>query len=212
MRTSTVSRPIIAGANILSAVFSPLFVPAYCTALCFLETGMRTLPVSTRLTAFAVVLLLTAVIPLSSLYVLMKTGRISDLDVSDRRQRMLPIIIMVVCYMACLGYIGAGHAPLWFIMYFVSGIVTALVLAAITVFLKWKISMHGAGMGNAIGMLLALWVNGYAEQPMPWLLTALLLITGLVASSRVILNRHTLPQVFAGAMTAAFITFALMTI
>lgn len=207
MKTSVFSKPVIAVANAVSAVMAPLFVPAYGTAIIMLYSSMAILPSNVRWTTLGVVLVMTAIIPLAGLYVMKRRGTISDIDVSDRSQRAKPVVLMLVCYVLTMAYIAMCSAPLWMVMYFASGIVTALTFGIITIAARWKISMHGAGMGNLIGLVLALWVKGHAPMPMPWLLTAILLATGLVGTSRVILNRHTLGQVFAGITLSAAITF-----
>ena len=73
--------------------------------------------------------------------------------------------------------------------------------------LKWKISMHGAGMGAIIGFVFALmYYNLTLGEPL-WLLIVAVLVAGLVGSARIILNKHTIWQVVAGTTVAAVITW-----
>ena len=60
----------------------------------------------------------------------------------------------------------------------------------------WKISMHSAAAGAAVGALVAysLLLN---YNPV-WWLCLLLLLSGCVMSSRMVLLQHTLAQVLAG--------------
>ena len=107
-------------------------------------------------------------------------------------------------------YIRAIHAPAWLVLYFISGIVSVIVLGLITVLVKWKISMHGAGAGNLIGMFVAMQRLGVAEHSMLGLITAAILVAGMVGSARIVLRKHTLTQVFAGTTVSALITYFMM--
>lgn len=206
-RPSAASRLIIILSNVFSSVFAPLFIPAYCMWIALTVTPLATLPLATRVQVEAVVAVFTAVIPLSVLYIMKKTGKITDIDVSDRGQRAAPVAMMVVCYVLTLIYLTFVHAPMWLLAYFASGIFTAILFGLITILGRWKISMHGAGVGSAIGFILALWVCRLANHQLMWLLTTALLIAGCVGTSRVILNRHTLAQVFVGSALSLFITY-----
>lgn len=206
-RPSFLSRLIIRLSNIFSSVFAPLFVPTYGMIIALTVTPLRGLPVGTRILSTLVVMAATALIPLAVLVIMKRTGKITDIDVSDRRQRAAPVAMMLICYAFTVAYLYFVKAPGWLVAYFWSGIVTALVFGLITMVGRWKISMHGAGMGNAIGFIAALWVGYISDRPLLWLLTAAILIAGIVGTSRVILNRHTLGQVFAGIFLSMLITY-----
>lgn len=212
MKTSAHSRTVIAAANVLSSVMAPLFVPTYGMIVALTCTGLAGLDSGVRWRSLLVVFALTAALPLFLLWLMKRRGIISDIDVSNRAQRTLPVAMMLMCYGLTVGYIVAVHAPLWLIMYFASGIITAVILGLITTIAKWKISMHGAGMGNFMAMIVAIWAGGHALHPMPVLLSVAILLAGAVGSSRVILNRHTLAQVLAGTAISAAVTYISMLI
>lgn len=212
MKTSHEAKPIITVSNILSMVFSPLFVPIYGTAIAFAVTPLRYLTLATLVQVISIVATFTAILPLFILFIMKKTGRISDIDISNRRQRTLPIILMLVCYILAMLYIAGVHGPAWLILYFASGIATALVLGIITVACKWKISMHGAGMGNLIGLVVALEAFGISDFNLLWLISVIIIVAGMVGTARIILNKHTIMQVFCGTVLSAFITFFLISL
>ena len=199
----------IKGARIVSAVFSPIVIPTYCTMIVMWVTPMSILPEGIRFMASLAVFGLTAVMPILILLALKRMGRITDLDVSRRSQRLLPLAMVLVCYILCALYMYRGHAFWWLVMYYVSGCVTALIAAVIST--RWKISAHAAGMGNMAGMFAALMAAGYAQVNMlPWLCVAILL-SGVVGSARLVLERHTLAQVVAGWCLSAVVTAVMMT-
>ncbi len=204
-------RRLIAASNIVSMVFSPLFIPVYGFIVALTATPLHYISVSTKLITLAVVATFVAILPLFVLFIMKVTGRISDIDISNRRQRTLPMLLMFVCYILATLYVYAVHAPVWLVLYFASGVVSALLLGIVTVACKWKISMHGAGVGNLTGMFVALQKLGCADHNMIWLICAVVLIAGLVGSARIILNKHTLTQVFCGTLLSALVTYFMMT-
>lgn len=210
MQTSSTAKTAITISKFISVIFSPLFVPVLGTLIIFQMTALNHIALTTRLTSLAVIAAFTAVLPLFCLYVLKYTGKISDIDISNRKQRTLPILLVVSCYILATLYIAGVHAPLWLTLYFASGVASAVVLGLITVLMRWKVSMHGAGIGNLTGMCVALSAYGYADRNMLVLISLSVLAAGLVGSARVILNRHTLSQVCIGTVLSAVITFLLM--
>lgn len=204
------SRWIIKASNVLSIIFSPLFVPVYAYITALLVTQLHMVAASTRAVTTLVVASLVSIVPLVVLLIMKAAGRISDIDISNRRQRTLPMLLIFVCYILAAVYIRAIHAPAWLVLYFISGIVSVIVLGLITVLVKWKISMHGAGAGNLIGMFVAMQRLGVAEHSMLGLITAAILVAGMVGSARIVLRKHTLTQVFAGTTVSALITYFMM--
>lgn len=204
------SRWIITASNVLSIIFSPLFVPVYAYITALSVTQLHMVAASTRAVTTLVVASLVSIVPLVVLLIMKAARRISDIDISNRRQRTLPMLLIFVCYILAAVYIRAIHAPAWLVLYFVSGIVSVIVLGLITVLVKWKISMHGAGAGNLIGMFVAMQRLGVAEHSMLGLITAAILVAGMVGSARIVLRKHTLTQVFAGTTVSALITYFMM--
>lgn len=206
---------IVKTARMLSAVFSPLIIPTYCTVLAMWLTPLSQYPEGPRFMASLIVFALTAAFPLLIILSMMRMGRVSNLDISRRSQRLLPLMMILVCYILATIYIyrqvhsGASSNYWWLVMYFVSGCVTTLAVALIST--RWKISGHGAAMGNLVGMLAALIEGNHADVDLlPWLCTAILL-AGAVGSARIILHRHTIAQVIAGIALSTIITAVLMT-
>lgn len=200
--------PIIKTARVISAVFSPIIIPTYCTILAMWLTPLNAVSENARFVASAVVLILTCVIPMMILLWMVRFGHIKDLDISDKRQRLKPLLYILVCYVLTATYMYNVNSPLWLLMFYVSGCILSLLVALVS--LKWKISGHGTGMGALIGMITAFIEGGYSDYNMlPWLCGAII-ISGLVGSARLILRRHSLAQVYVGIATGAFVTTVLM--
>jgi membrane-associated phospholipid phosphatase len=208
MHTSKFTRFTISASKVLSALFSPLLIPTYCMTTAMWITPLVNVAERVRFISTVVVLGLTALVPLVALLTMIRSGVVSDLDVSQRKQRFRPMLAILSCYILTVAYICWVNAPWWLIMYFVSGCITTIVVGLIT--LKWKVSGHAAGLGNMIGMLSALCVQGLTNvQIVPWIMVAII-IAGLVGSARVILHKHTPLQVFVGVVLSAVITILIM--
>ena len=135
-------------------------------------------------------------IPVLTVLILKKTGRISDLDASRKEQRFMPLFLGIL-------YSGAGFLVLSFLnagnltqgLMFCYMINTALIMV-ITRY--WKISIHAAGVAAPI---VALWVHG---AHFPILMSGMMILVGL---SRVILKAHSVSQVFAGHLLGLLLTW-----
>jgi len=117
-----------------------------------------------------------------------RSGRLSDHEVSVRRERFWPYAGEIGAALLSYGVMRALGAPRE---------MTALVLAvagamvAVTgVTLLWKVSMHATGTAGAVTVLVLL----YGRRLLP-----LAVIVPLVGWSRCALGRHTPAQVVAGA-------------
>jgi membrane-associated phospholipid phosphatase len=67
---------------------------------------------------------------------------------------------------------------------------------------KWKISLHSVGAGALLAIVMILSLKMLA--PMEWYIIAAILAAGLTLSSRLMLNQHNPPQVWAGLITGFF--------
>lgn len=95
-----------------------------------------------------------------------------------------------------LGYLILEKLPI-FPIYNLFLIASILVqIALIVISLKWKISAHLAAIGALVGGVIGLSFRLH-ENPV-LILSSLILVSGLVASSRLILLKHTSSQVYAG--------------
>lgn len=204
------TRPLRRAAQIVSDVFSPMLAPTYCMAMAMWITPLQILPERTRMGATLGVAIITAAIPMALLLLLFRAGRISDMCISRRRERTVPMIVAVLAYIGAAIYLGVLHAPSWLCFFFFGA--AAATLTAMLVNLWWKISAHGIAIGGMAGMMLWLTASGLATvNAMLWL-TAVIIIGGMVGSARLVLERHTPAQVVAGWLLGVVSVFVFMCI
>lgn len=143
---------------------------------------------------YLIVAISTILLPLSILPLLKAQRLISDYGLEKRSERVIPLIFSMVFYL--LGYYMLLKFPM-------TRIIANLQLAAIVsifivmlISLKWKISLHMAGIGGFLGMILAFSINYSSSLRMVFM--GAVLLAGLLAYSRLKLNLHTPSQVYAG--------------
>lgn len=197
-------------ARVLSDVFSPLLVPTYAMILAMWITPLRVLPESGRLIATGAVAALTALVPLAAILALIKMGSVSNMAITDRRQRMIPYSIAVVCYLCTAWTMHSYHAPRWLMMFFIAAAVATA--AALVITTAWKISAHTTAMGGLTGMLAWFAISGLADAGAVIWLTGAIVISGAVGTARLALERHTLGQVCAGFLLGLACSLGMMAI
>ena len=179
---------IIAGlSRFVSSILSPLIMPTYGAILVLWTTILCALPSGTRVTAVIVFMGITCVLPMMAIGVLHHFGIISDKRLNKAKERHIPYIVSIVCYMAAVFYLDHIHAPLWFTMFAVGGLATLIITAAVNY--RWKISAHMGGIGGVVAL---------GAFDLFWLLCITILMAGLLGTARLILKCHTLMQVLAG--------------
>lgn len=78
------------------------------------------------------------------------------------------------------------------------------ILVNLLVNFAWKISGHMAAMGGLCAVVFFLKINGLTAAPVTRLAITVVLLTGLVGTSRLGLNRHTPLQLLAGTANGFF--------
>lgn len=181
-----------------SNLLSPIFIPSYAVFMALWTSILCFLPLSTRWAVVAVVFAITCIIPSAAIFILYKIGRISDPGLNNRTDRFVPYVITMLSYAAAALYLTRIHAPMWLSMFLVGGTVAASV--SLIVNLKWKISAHMAAIGGMVALAFRMSANHVNVFPMEPVIYTTIILAGILGTSRLILERHTLGQVFAGTL------------
>lgn len=180
----------------LSALFSPLLVPTYACAMALWITPLSLVSERSRLLVCLMVFVFTAAIPLATIIFLIRTGKVADSAITDRKQRAIPYVVTLLCYICAAVFLFTRHAPNWLVFFF--GGAALAILIAIIINSAWKISAHCTSMGGLCAMLFFIAFHHLSVVAiLPWLAGAVML-AGCVGSARLYLDRHTPGQVYAG--------------
>lgn len=201
-------------ATAFSYVFHPLMMSTYLFSIIVWLSPYNVLPVGFSTTGSAVLIALvwitTFLIPALSLFVLKMSGNITSLTLKNREERITPIIYTTVMYGVTTYLFGVKVelGPLISVLLAISTLLIGLT-GLITLF--WKISIHTLALGGLIGMLMA--INQNTSIPnITVMLSALFVLSGVVASARLKLNAHSPVQVYSGFVLGVFVSFASYTL
>jgi len=184
-------------ARIVSILLHPLMMPTYGMLLLFSQVQayfVYTVPPEVRKFVVLVTLLNTFLLPSLFLLYLIKRKKVTDIEVSKKEERWLPLLFTTVLYTGTY-YVfkSIGISPV--ILLLLAGAILS-VITAFFINLFWKISMHMVGIGGLIGVF-----YGMAFQfnlSFEWMLVSLVLAAGVIGYSRVHLEQHTSNQTLAG--------------
>ncbi|HLH63612.1 MAG TPA: phosphatase PAP2 family protein [Ktedonobacteraceae bacterium] len=137
--------------------------------------------------------------PLIYVVIGVRTGKLSDFDVSRRSERAGPFLFGIISTSIGLLVLSLLHGPRDLQTALILTTISAVILMVTT--LWWKISIHASTMAGAATMLTVLY--GLALLP-------LFLLLVLVSWSRVVLRRHTVAQVVAGSLLSIFLALVVL--
>ncbi len=186
-------------AKFISTMLSPLLTPTYSTLMA-LSISPKVLDVTgARFKLLLIVFALTCIFPMITIAVLHNFKLIKDKRLISRNERLIPYITGTIYYAVAVYHAAYSHEPTWLVMFFLGGAMACLISTIVNFW--WKISAHMAGVG---GLLALLWQIDAMELEVisrPWMVAYILIaiiLAGVLGSARLILKRHTLPQVLAG--------------
>lgn len=187
----------------LSVALHPFVLPLYVMlVLLYAGTVYSRYPMATKLYLLWVVALYTLIIPLLSLAVLRSLGCLSDFSATERRERLLPLLLGAACYLLCALNLSKVPSAELFSRFMVGAACCEAFALAIT--FRWKISLHLTAMGAVVAFFVLMNVVGAAGM-LP-LLIAAIAASGLLASARLLLGSHNGSQVLAGFASGLLIS------
>lgn len=120
-----------------------------------------------------------------------RTRRISNADITERRERVAPFFVITLIYGLYLLLVFYLNSPGVFKALAMHAFMLALIVSCITIF--WKISVHTAGVTQFV-VLLMIFLGSQAI-----LLSPLIALVGLM---RIRMKSHTVGQVIGGIIAA----------
>lgn len=185
-------------AKFFSTVFHPLFALTWAIIImlfvigAFHITGFPTLIYALRVTGTT--FFFSALIPLALILLLLAFGVIKSIYMTRRAERALPYAFTTIMIGYTLVRLYDIVVPINIILTLAGAFVALLIVFIVNFF--WKISAHATAMGGLAAFSVYLSVvyslNAYVT------VSAVFLLSGVVAWSRLILRCHTIPQLLAG--------------
>ncbi len=185
---------LLLSARYISLLFTPFFLPVMGLIALFLFSYLSMMPLLYKITVTVMVWLFTVVMPQLLIRLYRHYQGWSVLKVLKREERMVPYAISIGCYFACYYLMNSLHMPHFMRAVLVAAIAIQILCALINNW--WKVSTHTAAIGGTTGAVMAFaFIFGF--NPL-WWICALMLLAGIVGTSRTLLRLHTLGEVTGG--------------
>ena len=152
------------------------------------------MPLSNKWFFLAVLALNTLVAPALCIGLLRAFRLIPDLRLSEPRQRLIPILIVLLSYVSCLMMLSDVMMAFLIRRFLFAAMGCVVLTLIVTPF--WKISLHMTSIGGLLALLTALNASGLGQ--FPYTLVLFILLAGLLGSARLWLGSHNLAQIAAG--------------
>ncbi len=187
-------RQMILAARILSMLFTPFYLPIVGLAVLFAFTYMSIFPLYYKLEVMIMAYFFTILLPTVMIHLYRRYNGWTLIELGHREKRMVPYAVSIICYFTCIYVMERLHMPHFMGSIVIAALVVQIICALINVW--WKISTHTAGIGGVAGALFAF--SEYLNFNPVWWMCLVLLVAGLLGTSRMILRQHSLSQVVAG--------------
>ncbi len=197
----------IASARVISVVFHPLLMPTWVfiamALMGALATGMSE---SNQLLFYGLAVFgLTFVMPVLVFMSMLRVGKISSLQMPQRDERQLPIMLTAVFFYGLFYWSKGWSVEPLFKVYILGAALLSLI--AFLINYRWKISLHMLGTGGLTGCM-ATYVYFMSPEYFPALPVAVL-VAGLTAFARLKLSSHTQGEVYFGFLLGFGLIFSL---
>ncbi|VBB47015.1 Phosphoesterase PA-phosphatase related protein [uncultured Paludibacter sp.] len=190
--------------KIISYLFQPLLMPLFGIIILLQTPVFKFFPLWYHIIAISGTILFTAILPTLPIVWMMRKGEIHDMFISKREERTMPYLFSLLAYVFWVLFLSRTlHFPMSLLVLAIGCVVSIFVMVLIN--LKWKISAHATGIGGLAGGIFGVCYQ-MAINPV-WLFVAVVVVSGLVAISRIYLKAHTISQVIVGFLLGFLVVF-----
>lgn len=148
-----------------------------------------------KLMIFGTAFLFASIVPFVHVVWLKQRGAVRTMDIEHRQRRLWPLLVGIISYSVAFVLLHLMQAP---------GIIRGLMfcyatntLVVMLITFIWKISIHAMGIAGPITAM----IFRFGWPAVPFYVLVL-----LIANARVVLGKHTIGQVVAGASIGTFLT------
>ena len=178
----------------ISTILHPIVLPTLGTFLYFFFVP-RTIERRLQFIILGLIFVFTYLVPLLLLVFLKALGSIKNFEVFSIKERRIPVLIMIVIlYSLGDSIIQIPAARNLGILFYGTSLSLGCIYLLFSI--KLKSSLHLVSMGNMIGFFLI--IGNINTLPLLPLIVILVLLSGILASSRLHLKAHTPIEILVG--------------
>lgn len=187
-------------ASFISYIFHPVFIPLYAIIfLVFLHpVYFSGFSVAAKYQTLFITGLNTIFFPLLCVGLLRALGFINSVFLRTQKDRIIPYIACGIFYFWTFTVFKEQPSFHPILSSFMLGVFLAS-SAALIVNIYYKVSMHALGLGGWLGLFVI--IANSNSMLMTWPLSIVILITGLVCTSRLMITDHTQKDIYSGLLT-----------
>jgi membrane-associated phospholipid phosphatase len=190
----------------ISILFHPVLIPTLGFLLLF-NSGFYFSMLTWEAKRFVllVVLLSTGILPIISVAILALNPKFST-SMEQSRNRIIPLLSSAVFYYLGSVLLEKMRAFPIFRIFLIASILVIVIIVLVS--FKWKISNHMAAVGGITGTLLALSFRT-GVNPV-WSLLFVFLVSGVVGTARLVLEKHNLKQIVVGYAVGFLVLYSVV--
>lgn len=185
---------------LFSYILHPIFISMYAT-LFYLYCKEDIFTNREKYYVLFQILIITVLVPILFFMLLRSTGHVKSVMVPETSQRQIPLLLQCFLYILLVkrSIVIARYPELHF---FFLGALFSTIIALILSFFKIKASLHMMAISGLAFFVIGL--NIHLKMQNPYWTALLVLLTGIVASSRLEMEAHTNKELIIGLMTGIF--------
>jgi len=190
-------------AKFVSTVFHPVLLPTLGFLLLF-TSGFYDSLLTTDAKRFILLVIFfsTATLPMLAVAILAINSKF-DMLMPNSRDRIIPLLFASVFYYIGFILLGKINFIPMFKLYMIASVL--LIIALLLISFKWNISIHMAATGALTATFFALSFRA-GVNPMNAIIIVVI-VSGLVGTARLVLNKNNLLQVAAGYILGFIILY-----
>ncbi|MCC9018060.1 hypothetical protein [Flavobacterium lipolyticum] len=179
---------------IFSYIFHPIFISMYAT-LFYLFFKHDLFSTQEKYYVLLQILIITILVPILFYLLLRSTGRVNSIMIHETSQRKIPLILQCFLYILLVkrSIVISRYPELHF---FFLGALFSTILALIYSLFKIKASLHMMALSGFTIFVIGL--NTHLQLQNPYWSAFLILMTGIVASSRLEMEAHSPNELVIG--------------
>jgi hypothetical protein len=185
-----------------SILLHPLLMPTLAIII-ILYSGsyLSNIPVTAKKLLIILFISGTFLLPLLMIPLIYMRGIITDLQLSERKQRTVPLTVTLIFYL--LTFFLFLRIPVYRFMH--SFMLASVISVFITLIVnyRWKISIHMVGLGGLSAFLIAVSILLNINL-FPYLILTIL-ASGITGSSRLYLQAHSPKEIYSGYLLGGLV-------
>jgi hypothetical protein len=192
---------------IFSYLFHPVFIPLF-GSLFYILLNNNYFSVTQIAVLLLQIIIITLLLPIAFFFLLRTFGKIDSIMLSDISQRKIPLLLQTMLFSVLVTRTATIERFPELHYFFLAGIVSSLI-AFLLLFIKIKSSIHMIGLSALTVFVIGL--SYHYEVNILNTIICIMVINGLVASSRLEMKAHTLFELLIGSLVGAAPQISLLT-